>query len=172
MNPTLPDSWTNIVAKYMAKRGRATASLKRPRHRFVARVEQRLALRLIALSIGWWSALTLAWTGSPAWIWVGGGLLLSIGHGVSWRFKGQRSVLRAALVGAAVLATVPLVPRTIGASASGDWLPAAHFVLLFQGVASFELRSRVGLYASICLSGTVLFNSRRHPASHIASGVW
>ena len=131
--------------------------LNRPRRRFVARVEQRLALRLIALSIGWWCALTLAWTGSPAWIWAGGGLLLSIGHGVSWRFKGQGSVLRAALVGAAVLATVPLVPRTIGATASGDWLPAAHFVLLFQGVASFELRSRIGLYASICLSGTVLF---------------
>ena len=157
MNPKLLEFRTIIVANYVAKTGAANARLKRPRHRFAARVEQRLALRLIALSIGWWSAITLAWTGSPAWIWVGGGLLLSIGHGVSWRFRGQASVLRTALVGAAVLATVPLVPRTIGATASGDWLPAAHFVLLLQGVASFELRCRVGLYASICLSGTVMF---------------
>ena len=98
----LSDFWTKPVAEHLAKTGVVVGRSKRPWQRLGTQVEQRLALRLIALSIGWCSAITLAWTGSPAWIWVGGGLLLSIGHGVSWRFRGQRSVPRAALVGAAL----------------------------------------------------------------------
>ncbi|MCH8899838.1 MAG: hypothetical protein IH942_05010, partial [Acidobacteria bacterium] len=48
------------------------------------------------------------------------------------------------------------------AGAGGDWLPAAHFLLLFQAITSFELRSRSGLYASIGLSGAILFLASQH----------
>lgn len=109
------------------------------------------------LATGLWAMATLGWVGSPAWIWVGGGLLQIVGHAFSWQFRGQHSVVRAVVIGTAIAASLPLVPGTVQAGATGDWLPAAHFVLLFQGIASFELRTRIGLYTSIVLSGVILF---------------
>ncbi|MDP6452016.1 MAG: transglutaminase domain-containing protein [SAR202 cluster bacterium] len=131
--------------------------MNRRRREHAERVEHRFSLRMIVLAIGLWTALTLGWVGSPAWVWVGGALVLSTGHAYSWRYRGQRSVIRALLIATAIVASLPLVPQTVESGTTGNWLPAAHFMLMFQGIASFELRTRVGLYASIVLSGVVLF---------------
>ncbi|MCH8309143.1 MAG: transglutaminase domain-containing protein [Chloroflexi bacterium] len=131
--------------------------MNRRRREHAERIEHKLFLRMIVLVIGVWTAVTLGWVGSPAWVWVGGSLFLATGHAYSWKYRGQRSLIRALLIATAIAASLPLIPQTVEAGTTGDWLPAAHFMLLFQGIASFELRTRVGLYASIVLSGIVLF---------------
>ena len=132
---------------------RSSASIARltefARGLFSSRVEERLELRLIVLALGWWVALSLLWVGSPAWVSVGGGVLLSAGHAFSWWFRGWASSARSAMLGVAVMGALLLVPRTVSAASGGDWLPVAHFVLLFQGLTSFELRTRGGLYTSM-----------------------
>ena len=83
--------------------------------------------------------------------------LLSVGHSSSWAFRRVKSWTRSAIVGVGLLGAVALVPRTIGMAQDGDWLPLAHFLLLFQCITSFELRTRGGLYASIGISGAIFF---------------
>ena len=124
---------------------------------FAYRVEEHLSLRILVLALGWWVAGSLGWTGTPVWVWAGGGLLLSVGHAYSWRLRHTRSPVRSALVGMAVLGSLVFMPKAILLASSGNWMPIAHFLLFFQGLTSFELRSRGGLYASIAISGVVFF---------------
>ena len=121
------------------------------------RVEETLSLWLIVLAIGLWVAISLGWVGSPTWIWVGGAALLSVGHAFGWFLRRWKSAVRSGVVGLAVLGTLALVPRTVGPALAGDLLPVAHFLLLFQAIASFELRTRAGMYASIGMSGGIFF---------------
>ncbi len=123
----------------------------------VSRVEERLSLRLIALALAWWVAVALGWVGAPPGIWVGGAMLVTGGHAFSWHWRHKRLPLRSAAVGLAVLGLSLLMPRTVKQALNGNWLPVAYFMLLFQGITSFELRSRGGLYASIGISGVILF---------------
>ena len=125
--------------------------------RFSDRVEERVSLRLIVLAMGWWVAFAMGWVGAPPWIWVGGGILLTAGHVVSWRLRASRSIIKTGLVAVAILGTTPLVPGSVTDIVEGDWLPATYLLLLFLGIASFELRSRGGLYTSIGLTGVILF---------------
>ena len=124
---------------------------------FSHRVEEHLTLRLMALAIGLWVALSLAWVGGPGWIWGAGVALMTVGHAFSWLFRALRSPVRTAVVGIAVAGTLALIPRTVVLASTGDWLPIAHFLLLFQGIASFELRSRAALYTTVGMSGVILF---------------
>ena len=124
---------------------------------FNSRVEDSPSLRLIVLVMGCWVALSLGWLGTPAWIWVGAAVLLAGGHAFSWYSRGSSSRARPIIVGVAVIGVLAMVPRTISLASNGDWLPIAHFLLLFQAATSFELRTRSGLYVSICISGVILF---------------
>ena len=119
--------------------------------------EDRLSLRLVVLAMSWWVALSLGWAGAALWVCVGGAALNTMGHTFSWRFRSMSWPIRSALVGLAALATVPLAIRAVSLLLTGSWLPAAQFLLLFQGIASFELRSRKGLHASIGISGVIFF---------------
>ena len=56
-----------------------------------------------------------------------------------------------------VIAAMALVPRTVMLALDGDLLPVAYFLILFQAIISFELRTRGGLYACLGLSGMILF---------------
>ena len=59
---------------------------------------------------------------------------------------------------AVVIIGLAMVMRTeILAAFDGNWLPLAHFLLLVQAVASFDIRTRGGLYAGLALSAIVLF---------------
>ena len=124
---------------------------------FAYRVEERLSLRILVLALGWWVAFSLGWTGAPVWVWVGGGMLLSVGHALSWRSRHTRSLVRSALVGMAVLGSLVLMPRAVTLATGGNWMPIAHFLLYFQGMTAFQLRSRGGLYVSIAMSGVIFF---------------
>jgi hypothetical protein len=117
---------------------------------------------MVALAIGVWTALTLGWIGSPWWTWMGGVALLCTGHAVSRRPSSSRIPIRTIIVGVGVIGSLALSPKVVSQAAGGDWLPAAHFLLLYQVITSFELRSRSGLYASIGLSGAVMFFASQH----------
>lgn len=56
-----------------------------------------------------------------------------------------------------IVALAVLMRNEILAAFDGNWLPPAHFLLLIQTVASFDMRTRAGLYAGLGLSGIVLF---------------
>jgi len=121
------------------------------------RDEESLSLRMIVLTIGIEVAFALGWVGAPLWAWVGGSALLGLGHAFSWRYRNSKSVVRSTVVGVAILGTLALVPHAIGLALNGNWLPVASFLLIFQGITSFEMRSRAGLYASIGISGAIIF---------------
>ena len=62
-----------------------------------------------------------------------------------------------ALMAVMVMALALVMRREILAALDGNWLPMAHFLLLVQAVATFDIRTRGGLYAGMALSGIVLF---------------
>ena len=115
------------------------------------------SLHFIVLLMSWWVAASMAWVGSPLWIWFGGGLLLTAGHVFSWVFRSLQSRVRTGIIALALLGSLMLVPASVMKAVNGDWLPIAYFLILFQGIASFEMRSRGGLYASIIVSGAIFF---------------
>ena len=61
-----------------------------------------------------------------------------------------------------VMALAMAMHADILAAFEGDWLPLANFLLLVQAIASFDIRTRSGLYAGLALSGIVLFFASQH----------
>ena len=120
-------------------------------------LEDRISLRVLVLVLAWWVAISLAWVGTAHWIWFGSALLLTVGHGFSWRYRNHHSVFRSAIIAITIVGALVLFPRTVSSASAGDWLPAAQFLLLFQAIASFEIRSRGGLWAAIAISGAIEF---------------
>ena len=127
----------------------ASAALTKAIRRLLSHpVEERLSLRLVVLGIAWWVALSLVWVGGPGWMWFGGVALVTAGHVVSGYFRSQRARFSTVLVAIGVAGTLALVLRTVAHATAGDWVSVAQFLLLFQGITSFELRSRAGLYTA------------------------
>lgn len=124
---------------------------------YIKRGDESPSLHLIVLLMGWWVAASMAWVGTPLWIWLGGAILLAFGHVFSWLFRSLNSRIRTGIVALALLASLALVPAAVMRAVNGDWLPIAYFLILFQGIASFEIRSRGGLYASLIVSGAIFF---------------
>ena len=122
-----------------------------------SKVEENPWVRIIALALGSWVALSLATVGSPTWIWLGGIALLAAGHAFSWYLRHWKSRFRSAIIGIGIIGALALVQQTIVLALNGDWLPVAHLLLLFQGITGFELRTRGGLYTSLAVSGVVFF---------------
>ena len=120
-------------------------------------IEESFALRAIALALAWWVILSSAWIGTPTWIWAGAGLMVTLGHATSWLFRHSRIPIRSMVIGASVIASVVLIPHAVAIASSGNWMPIAQFLMLFQGLTSFEIRSRVGLYSSIAIGGVIFF---------------
>ncbi|MCH7626396.1 MAG: hypothetical protein IIC83_10770, partial [Chloroflexi bacterium] len=115
------------------------------------------SLRFIVLALGWWVGLSLGWVGAPVLVWLGGPILLTIGHAFSWALAFRQWRWRTGIVALALLGSLAMVPGTVIGAINGDWLPVAYFLVLFQGIASFEIRSRGGLYASVVISGAIFF---------------
>ena len=120
-------------------------------------VEESFALRAIALALAWWVILSSAWVGTPTWMWAGAGLMVTLGHAMSWLQRRTRLPLRSMVIGISAIASGVLIPPAVATASSGDWMPIAQFLMLFQGLTSFELRSRVGLYSSIAIGGVIFF---------------
>ena len=124
---------------------------------FSGKVEDSLRLRLLGLAGFWLAALAVAWVGGSPWTWLGGGIAATCGHLFSW-YRRRRSLGAWPVVMALMVIALALVMRTeILAALDGNWLPLAHYLLLVQAVASFDVRTRGGLYAGLALSGIVLF---------------
>ncbi|MCI0886971.1 MAG: hypothetical protein J4N30_02075, partial [Chloroflexi bacterium] len=124
---------------------------------YMKRGDESPSLHFIVLLLGWWVAASMAWVGTPLWIWFGGGLLLTVGHVFSWMYKSLKSPIRTGIVSLALLGSLTLVPAAVMKAVNGDWLAISYFLILFQGIAAFEMRSRGGLYASIIVSGAIFF---------------
>jgi hypothetical protein len=114
-------------------------------------------VRVVALAIAVWTDVAVGWSGASPAIWLLGIGLVTTGHGFSWRFRDWSSPMRALAVGTAVVVVLLLMRGSIFAVASGSMLPAAHLMVIFQGVAAFELRSRAGIYASLAMSGLIFY---------------
>ena len=134
-----------------------TILVQKTRGLFSSKTEESQYLRFIVLAAGWWVAASLAWAGTPTWIWVGGTALLTAGHAFSWRFRNWKSPMRSGITTFSIIAAMALVPRTVMLALDGDLFPVAYFLVLFQAIISFELRTRGGLYACLGLSGMILF---------------
>ena len=124
---------------------------------FTEHVEHSLTLRVVALALTWWSGAALGLVGAAAWAWLGGPLLASAGHYASWRLR--RRSIRALrwLVISLVLGLTAFLALELRGALNGNWLPAAQYLALTLGIASFDLRTRGGLYTVILLSGTIIF---------------
>ena len=123
---------------------------------FDARVEESWRLRTLALAYLWLAALGLVWTGGSPWLWLVGALG-TLGHWLSWRWRGQPSRLRSLLIALLVIALSFAMRTQVLQAFEGNWLPMARFLLIVQALSSFDLRTRGGLYTSMALGGTVLF---------------
>ena len=120
-------------------------------------MEESLRLRLLGLATFWLVAIAVGWVGGNPWTWLGGGVATSCGYGFSW-YRRHRSLGVWPVVMALMVIALAVVMRTeILAAFDGNWLPLAHYLLLVQAIASFDIRTRGGLYAGLVLSGIVLF---------------
>lgn len=130
-------------------------------------LEESLALRVVALALAWWANLALAWTGAPAWVWMAGLVLVTLGHVFSWKMRNWSSPIRATLVALGLVAVLFLMRGAILQVPTGNLLPSAYLLVLLQGAASFELRSRGGLYASLALSALIFFFASQQALSGV-----
>ena len=124
---------------------------------FSGKVEESVRLRLVALVTFWLVALAVAWVGGSPWAWLGGGLAATCGHAFSWHRRHRSLGVWTVVMALLVMAMAVVMRAEILAALDGNWLPVAHFLLLVQAVASFDTRTRGGLYGGLALSGIVLF---------------
>ena len=129
---------------------------------FSGKVEDSLRLRLLGLATLWLVALAIGLEGGNSWTWLGAGIAATCGHAFRsyrrHRSTGMWSIVMVMLVMALAMA----MRAEILAALEGDWLPLANFLLLVQAIASFDIRTRGGLYAGLALSGIVLFFASQH----------
>lgn len=125
---------------------------------FSPSVEYSYRLRLIGLSSLWLAAWGVTWVGGNVWLSLAGGGLGTLGHIFSWfqRYR-QPSTLRPALLASAVVGLFILMLSQVLEIFAGNWLPLGHFLIFVVALAAFDLRTRGGLYASLGLSGIVVF---------------
>ncbi len=124
---------------------------------FSPQVEESLRLRVLTVAALWLSALALAWVGANLWLSLAGGGLGTLGHGLGWRWRNRRSLVRPLLIAGLVMALSFFMRSHMLEAFNGNWLPLGQFLILVQALASFDSRTRGGLYAGIVLSGSVLF---------------
>ncbi len=124
---------------------------------FKETTEHSLGLRVLALATAWWAAMALGIVGAPIWIWAGILLLTSFGHVFSFYTRDRPLKLFRLMVVITVLAIAGVMTLQLPTAFDGNWQPAAQSLALVQGIASFDLRSRPGLYTNIVLGGTIMF---------------
>ena len=121
------------------------------------KVEESVQLRLLGLATFWLVALSVAWVGGSPWTWLGGGIAATVGHAFNWHRRHRSPGIWPVAMALVIVALAVLMRNEILAAFDGNWLPPAHLLLLIQAVASFDMRTRAGLYAGLGLSGIVLF---------------
>ena len=135
----------------------AADGVRRLGRTFSGQVEDSPRLRLLGLATLWVAALAVGWVGGSTWAWLGGGITATCGHAFSWHRRNRTIAMWPAMMGAMVIGLALVMRSAIGAALEGNWLPLAHLLLLVQAIASFDIRTRGGLYGGFALSGIVLF---------------
>ena len=110
----------------------------------------------MGLAFMWLATLGLVWTGDSLWLCLAG-VLGTLGHWLSWRWRHQPSKIRSLLIAILVVALSFAMRSQVLEAFEGNWLPLGRFLLIVQALSSFDLRTRGGLYTSMAIGGTVLF---------------
>ncbi len=127
-----------------------------PRNLFAESVEGSAALRVYALAVTLLAGGVLAYVGGDTVVWIGGSLVATAGHVFSWYQLRRRIALWPVLVLLPIVGISAMLALALPAAMRGDWLPILHYLVLFQSVASFHLRTRGGLYGTFLFCATVL----------------
>ena len=80
-----------------------------------------------------------------------------MGSTVSWYRRNRKSRLLPLLIATSIIASSFILRSQVLEALTGNWLPLGQFLILVQALASFDLRTRGGLYTTLILSGMVLF---------------
>ncbi len=116
-----------------------------------------MRLRTLALAALWLSAMSLAWVGGGLTLPILGAVIGSVGYWVGWRWRNKKSLAKSLTIASLVIGLSFFMRSQMLEAMTGNWLPLGQFLILVQAFASFDARSRGGIYSGIVLSGTVLF---------------
>jgi transglutaminase-like putative cysteine protease len=124
---------------------------------FSPQIEDSIRLRALGMASLWLAAIALVWAGAGPWLTLGSALLGATGYWTSWYRRSQRSRLWPLLIASAITAAAFMMRSQVLEAFTGNWLPLGQFLVLVQALASFDVRTRGGLYTGLVLSGIVLF---------------
>jgi len=124
---------------------------------FSPKVEESIRLRTIGVAFLWLAGLGLVWAGGSPWLTLGGAALGTVGYLVSWYRRNRPSRIWALLIATAIITIAFVMRGQVLEALTGNWLPLGQFMLLVQALASFDMRTRGGLYTTVIISGLVLF---------------
>lgn len=134
---------------------------------FSPKVEESIRLRMIGVGFLWLAGLGLVWAGSSPWLTLGGAALGTVGYLVSWYRRKHPSRIWAMLIAMAIILTAFVMRGQVLEAFTGNWLPLGQFMLLVQALASFDVRTRGGLYTTLIISGVILFFASQQAFSDV-----
>lgn len=124
---------------------------------FSPRIEDSIRLRVLGMVSLWLAAIALVWSGAGLWLTLGSAVLGTVGYTVSWYRRNHRSRVWPLALALAIIAAGFAMRSQVLEAFTGNWLPLGQFLVLVQALASFDVRTRGGLYTGLILSGIVLF---------------
>ena len=126
---------------------------------FSNRVEDSSRLRALGLAALWVAAMSLYWVGGDLRFALGGGILGTVGHGLSYLVRNKPSRGRPLAVAVAVIILSLLMRNQMMEAFNGNWVPVGHYLVMVTALSTFDVRTRGGLYTGLVLSGMMLFFS-------------
>ena len=129
---------------------------------FSGEVEDSFRLRLLGLAAFWLVAIAIGMQGGSPWTWLGAGVAATCGHAFSWYGRHRTQGVWTVVIAMMVMALAKAMRVEILGALEGNWLPVANFLLMVQVIASFDIRTRGGLYAGLALNALVLFFASQH----------
>ena len=136
---------------------RGLPSIFSPKRLFSPRIEDSLRLRALALAALWLAATSLVWVGGGFTLPILGAGIGTVGYWVGWRWRYRKSLVKSLTIAILVVGLSFYMRAQMLEALSGNWLPLGQFLILVQALASFDSKSRGGIYAGLILSGTALF---------------
>jgi hypothetical protein len=124
---------------------------------FSPQIEDSIRLRVLGMASLWLAAIALVWAGAGLWLTLGSAVQGTAGYGISWYRRSQRSRVWPLLIASAITAVAFIMRSQVLEAFTGNWLPLGQLLVLVQALASFDVRTRGGLYTGLIFSGIVLF---------------